>query len=326
MTWRWHDPLWLPHAERLPNGDHVGDMLAGAAPKLLLHKTQSPVGTQHSRGADAAWDAVIRTLSGNRSQPHLVYDPSTRRLGQYLSLHRAGAALANDRGGVETNRGGPIQVEVLGYSEDSPNDPDEWIRNLAEDVAAPVCRIFGIPPKLFRNFVGPEAGFIAREDAPQRIPMDLWLALCCIIAHQNAPENEHWDVGRYKGALLIMYTAALLGGTPPDTDEETELMSAKDDLLAAIEGVREDLLDQIERSRAEAVRLTTSARHQSGITLSKGEVWIVSAGGMFHAQADTVAILQVAGMIKNRKPVAAPLEAKFLSSLPIIDGPAEPQG
>lgn len=325
MTWRWHDPIWLDHAERLPNGDHVGDMVADAAPKLLLHKTQSPVGTQHRLGADAAWDAVIRTLSGNRSQPHLVYDPSTRRLGQYISLHRAGAALANDPGGVQTNRGGPIQVEVLGYSEDSPSDPDEWVRNLAEDVAAPVCRIFGIPPKLFRNFVGPEAGFIAREDAPQRIPMDLWLALCAIIAHQNAPENEHWDVGRYKGALLVATVAAILGGTTT-TDEEHELMTATEDILAAIEGVREDVLDQIERSRPEAVRLSTTAKHQSGIMLTKGEVWVVSAGGMFHAQQGALDIFAVAGMIKNRKPLAPPLEAKFLTSVPIIDGPPEAQG
>lgn len=323
MPWRWHDPIWLDHAERLPNGDHVGNMVAAAEPKLLLHKTQSPVGTQHRHGPDAAWNAVRRTLESNESQPQLLYDPSTRRLGQYLSLHRAGAALANDRGGVETNRAGVIQVEILGYSEDSPGDPDEWVRNFAADVAAPVCRIFGIPPRLWRNFVGPEAGFIAREDAPQRMPMDVWTTWSGILAHQNAPENEHWDAGGYKGRLLIVTTSALLGGHPPVTDEETELMGAKDDILAAIDSAREDVLDQIERSRPEAVRLTTDARHQSGITLTTGEVWIVGPAGMFHAQRGAIDLFRVAGFIKN-KPTGE-LEAKFLTSVPIIDGPPEPQ-
>lgn len=323
MSWIWHDPIWLPGAERLPNGDHVGSMLAHSSPKLLLHKTQSPVGTRHRHGPEAAWSAVRRTLEANRSQPQLVYDPSTRRLGQYLSLHRAGAALANDAGGVQTNRAGVVQVEILGYSEESPEDPDEWIDNLAADVAAPVCRIFRIPPRLWRNFVGPEAGFIAREDAPQRMPDELWEAWSGIVAHQNAPENEHWDVGRYKGGRLITVTSRLLGGSPPPDDEEAQLMGAKEDLLEAIENVRSDVLDQIERARPEAVRVGKTAKHQSGIELTKGEVWVVTAQGMFHVQADTLGILRVSGLIKNRNP--GDLDGKYLATLPILDGPPEPQ-
>lgn len=244
--------LWLPGWERLPGGDHVGDMRPGSKPKLLLHKTQSPVGTAHRRGPEAAFQAVLSTLSKNRSQPHLVYDPSTRRKGQYIPLNRAGAALANDPGGVETNRGGPIQVEILGYSEDSPSDPDEWIDNLAADVAAPVCRLLGIPVRLYKPFVGPEAGFIAREDAPQRMPLDEWYGWAGILAHQNAPENEHWDVGRYKGDRLIQTTTRLIGGGHPIPDPEdddmptiAEIAQLLDRKLSGIASA--SLLDLVER-------------------------------------------------------------------------------
>ena len=182
-----------------------GSMIGGAEWSLVLHTMES-------------WDfeGSMNYLTTKGLWPQLCYDQRDRRKVQGIPLDRAGKALANKAGGVQTNRENTIQVELPGYAAFSHDWDKDWLDNLAEDVVVPL-REAGVPIKLVApKFVGQESGFIARADAPQRMSYADWQVFGGICGHQHVPENDHWDPGR----LDIARVLATAGGTTTRPQED----------------------------------------------------------------------------------------------------------
>lgn len=204
------------------------------------------------------WSVTLHTLEGSIATalrlfqerpcycPHLTIAPKSRRVVQHIPLSWPAAALNNDTGGVETNRAREIQIEIEGFAAEAhlwPDDELAFIGGVLADVVA--C---GVPINLDHHprFVGTEAGFIARKDAPQRMSPAAWYAFDGVCGHQHVPENDHWDPGRLDIDTVIRHAKARLG--QPDNDEEGELMAAIDD-------IRTEFTNQDARTRATLQKL-----------------------------------------------------------------------
>lgn len=186
--------LWLPldgpvrvrrNVAPVTGGTHV----AGARIKLLSHTTEGGRFTPHPR-----------LYHGHTGWPHITNDVDGT-LWQHIDLDIAARALKNAPGGVQTNRGGPVQVENVGFSPldhtmtltPAQVESFRWLalflhqhRGLELTAAAP----------------WPTVGS-ARASAPQRIAARDWYQTGGIIAHALAPENDHWDSGGIPLAELL---------------------------------------------------------------------------------------------------------------------------
>jgi hypothetical protein len=191
---------WLPSAERIPNSySEGGTYLDGVPWRWVGHLTE----------------AVPSSLAGARSMaarhatpPHLWAWWEQDWLGQTVRLDRSAFALLHPAGTPETNKMRAVQVEVLGYSADSPAKPDAFWRWIGERVVAPLIDA-GYAFNLSR--VAPSAG--VRYGAwPGRMSRAAWRAFDGICMHGNVPDNSHWDMGEADLALI----AAAAAGTGDD--------------------------------------------------------------------------------------------------------------
>jgi peptidoglycan hydrolase-like protein with peptidoglycan-binding domain len=161
-------------------------------------------------------DGVIRLFQGRPcSTPHFCIDPANGRKVQFIRTDWSSAALKNAYGGVETNRANAIQTEICGRAAESPQWPDEWLRFVGEHIADLVRAGININLDNHPATVGPEDGFIARPNAPQRLSFGAWYEFDGACWHQHVPENDHWDGGKNNMARIIEHAKASLGGTPP---------------------------------------------------------------------------------------------------------------
>lgn len=101
--------LWMPGAERRPEGN--GGSMAGGPPRAVWHITWDKLGPG---GKMPSFDAIAGYLQSVNYAPHLMWDPWSGRIVQFYPADQSARALANQAGGVETNRMGSrcIQVEV----------------------------------------------------------------------------------------------------------------------------------------------------------------------------------------------------------------------
>lgn len=166
----------------------------GGPKKLVLHRTEG----RTVAAAQGAYDA-------KKIAPHFTWDIAARRRLQHVDTDRAAGALRNESGGPQTNRDGAVQVEIVGFSKDSPDLSDDELAWLAEGIRE-ICDREGINRRRFPMFVGPEAGWIARPDAPQRMSYSEWENFDGVCGHQHVPENSHWDPGAlpYDRILKLM--------------------------------------------------------------------------------------------------------------------------
>jgi hypothetical protein len=133
--------------------------------------------------------------------------------------------MGNRSGGVETNKWGPIQFELVGFAGETHDWPDEWLHNIAEDIVAPLYRVglcdFTLPPL---GFLGADSGSISSEYAPQRLTEAQWLVFHGICGHQHAPENgDRWDPGKLNVPRIIEHAKVLLGDSPAPAEGENKM-------------------------------------------------------------------------------------------------------
>src|SRR5215471_9696728 len=65
--------------------------------------------------------------NSGQSAPHFTIDVRTNEKRQHVSMGLAARALANPSGGVETNRAGVIQIEVIGTCDPSKKNNSGWL-------------------------------------------------------------------------------------------------------------------------------------------------------------------------------------------------------
>lgn len=176
---------------------------AGTVDLLTLHTTEGPPGS--AAGA-------IATLHANRSESHVVVEHRAaarggRRRVQLVALDRAAKSLRNLAGGGETNRGGTLQIELVGYASTPANaTADDWLW-LGEYVVGPMCRAAGIPivaPLKFHPY--PPPGY--RLGAEPWRTLDATDNVRGIVGHQHWRENVHGDPGDLSAKLYRNGTAS----------------------------------------------------------------------------------------------------------------------
>lgn len=167
-----------------------GDQSIGGAsdspskpPRTVWHTTESPAGGGY-------FTSIAAYLIRVGSEPQVIYDPVTDRLGQFGPLTQSGRALANG-GSYRTNRTGKVcvQVEVLGYAKSPWTNGFDPARkpNYRRLIAA--MRAHGIPD------VWPVGKPPATASAATKRPKTTWESKGGHYAHGQVPYQTHWDPG-----------------------------------------------------------------------------------------------------------------------------------
>ncbi|MER5501368.1 LysM peptidoglycan-binding domain-containing protein [Streptomyces sp. NPDC002561] len=178
--------IWIKEAERLGDGSIGGAMDSPSSPpRVVWHTTESGAGSP-------AFNAVGKYLSNAASEPHILYDPTTDRLGQYGPLNQSARALRND-GATRTNRTGKvcIQIEVLGRAASpwtSGWKPGPNFRALMRAI-----RSWGVPDAW-------PAGSCAPGASRNRTT---WATKGGHYGHCHVPGNDHWDPGNIDRSAIL---------------------------------------------------------------------------------------------------------------------------
>ncbi|MGI5408213.1 peptidoglycan-binding protein LysM [Streptomyces chartreusis] len=240
--------IWIDGAERLGAGKIGGAMDSpGKPPRASWHTTESGAG-------NAAFDAVGKYLRTIAAEPHILYDPTTDRLGQFGPLNQSARALRND-GATRTNRTGKvnIQIEVLaraatpftGYWKPGPN-----FRKLMAAI-----RSWGVPD-VFP--MGALAGSYA--DTAAKRSRDIWLNKGGHFGHCNVPGNDHWDPGKISPTKLFAAAPTASQATKPSTSAKPKV-----DLSNLLKAAKTDSgAPQGHQTYPSGVRLVESALQREG--------------------------------------------------------------
>ena len=162
---------WMPEAIKQTNIRGAGGGSYARPPnKVVWHKTQGST----AAGAFGVYASML-------AAPHFTTDGS--RIYQHIDTNRSAYALRNVSGGVETNRDGAIQIEVVGFS---GTDNLAAVKN-AKKVKDWIEKTHGIPSRWPggrppREYVS-HSGFRSVANWSQSGNF----------GHSQVPENHHWD-------------------------------------------------------------------------------------------------------------------------------------
>ena len=188
--------LWMPGATRLDIGDH--QPTDGGPAKAIAHITWDRNATASAPADLVPYENLVsyfgRNSSGMALAPHILWDPFTGRITQFVPANCRSKALADRAGGTRTNRAGSVVIQV-------------------ETLFFPYCRVGGrVFPRLTDT---PCAGWdrlnawIRSWGVPDRWPMgrpvnftpsrseSVWETQAGWYGHQHVPENDHQDPGSW---------------------------------------------------------------------------------------------------------------------------------
>lgn len=222
--------IWIKEAEKLGDGSIGGAMDTPSAPgRVVWHTTESGHGNTYFKNVG---DYLIRV----GAEPHILYDPSTDRLGQYGPLNQSARALRND-GLTRTNRSGKvcIQIEVLARA--SRPFTEYWKPGPNFRALMRAIRSWGVPDVWP---AGALAGHFADSTAKRN--RTTWATKGGHYGHSNVPGNDHWDPGKIDKAAI--FEAAPKGSTPAPSKPSTPAKPAPEkptvDLSNLIAAARRD--------------------------------------------------------------------------------------
>jgi len=212
--------VWIPEAEDLtPVGSHNA-MSGIGGPRATLHCTVSYPGS---------FDAMHRVLTSKTSEPHLLYDPKTDRLGQYFPLDRAARALARGTLAYSHNRVGSvnIQIEVCEMPRDWTAGPD-WNPGPKFRAMMRAIRSHGIADEfIFRpaNTAADRANVVRPNNLlTSTAGGGKWWGHC----HYGQGET-HWDPGPLNLTKFFGAASVAAPATPPE-----EVMPTPQEIAAAV--------------------------------------------------------------------------------------------
>ena len=176
---------WLSGVKRQSWGRDGGSFTT-SPDKILLHSTET---------------GSFPGYGGGASAPHFTIDLENGEVRQHSPMNRAARALRNASGGVQTNRDGVIQIEIIGTCDASfsrkygyPYIPDmsdamasrlKWLLEKIHDAT-------GIPLKTSVTWKAYPSSY---GNSSVRMSNSEWTRYKGILGHQHAPENTHGDPG-----------------------------------------------------------------------------------------------------------------------------------
>jgi LysM repeat protein len=194
--------------------------------RAVWHTTESPAGASYFLSVGAY---LIRVAS----EPQVIYDPVSDKLGQFGPLTSSARALQND-GARRTNREGRvcIQVEVLGRAASpwtngfNPADKPNFRKLLA------AMRAHGIPD------VWPAGAPLATAAAVAKKARNrtTWQSKGGHFSHGQVPNNSHWDPGAIDISIVPGKAAVVEtgGNSGPAPQTPSTYTVKKGDTLTAI--------------------------------------------------------------------------------------------
>lgn len=178
---------WLAGAERVTGG-HAGGALAGGPPRVVHHITWDAL----TAGRQPSFGAVRDYLLRAGFEPHLLVDPFTGRIAQFLPFDRSAYALEHPAGTPETNRMGAACIQVEWFFTPGCVRDGRQYATLADtpmaglDQVLAVARAYGVPdvwPQGMPDWTGKRRGPVT------------WQYHAGHFGHSQVPNNSHTDPG-----------------------------------------------------------------------------------------------------------------------------------
>jgi len=206
--------VWIKEAEDLKAAGTSG-VMEGGTPRVTWHVTVSPSGGSY-------FDSMHRVLTGAKSEPHILYDPITDRMGQYFPLDRSARALAND-GTRRTNGAGSVNIQIEVVANTSPVFTSYWKPGPNFRALMRAIRSWGIPD------VWP-SGRLARSYGDDVGRSWTTYSKAGHFGHCHVPGNDHWDPGPIDTAAI--FRAATVPTAKPTAAPAEAPKSEEDELMA----------------------------------------------------------------------------------------------
>lgn len=193
---------------------------------VVIHTTEGMTWPGYSGGGEAP-HATIRAIPGKGIQ-----------VREHIAFTKFAKALMNLPGGVETNRRGVLQFELVGTCDPKHKgnsswyfwpDADDVVLQALADYLRPLMERFDIPP-VAPDFLPYPASYGSKNG--QRMSGPEWVAFQGICGHQHVPENDHGDPGAFPVTKLI--AALKKRGTTPTPAKDWFDMATQADLKAVV--------------------------------------------------------------------------------------------
>ncbi|MGW6739734.1 hypothetical protein ACWGDX_03125 [Streptomyces sp. NPDC055025] len=183
--------LWMPGATRLDIGDHAPT--DGGPAKAIGHITWDENATAAKPKALVPYERLRdyfgKNSAGRAVAPHVLWDPFTGRVTQFLPATSRSKSLADKAGGTRTNRAGSvvIQVEALFF-------PYCVVGGKAyARLADTPCKGWAELNAWVRSWGVPDAWPNGAPTAKSNRNAANWAARPGWYAHADVPENDHAD-------------------------------------------------------------------------------------------------------------------------------------
>lgn len=188
----------------------------------VLHTTEGMSWPGYAGGGNAP-HATIRAIPGKGIH-----------VREHIPLNHFAKALVNLPGGVETNRRGALQYELMGTCDERHKGDKNWYYwPDADDVVLEALARY-LKPKLVKYgipFKAPEFMAYNRGRVPTsygnsrvRFSHSQWNNFAGIVGHQHVPENSHGDPGAFPIAKLLKYLGAATKPAPQPTTTSRKLV------------------------------------------------------------------------------------------------------
>jgi hypothetical protein len=182
--------LWYPHAI-VNRAVRTGGAFDSRFPRRGVFHTTEGASFRPSPVDYGGW---------HKSYPHftIIARPSGVEIYQHIPIDTAARALRRGQG-IETNKAGAIQIEIVGRAAESRTFSDDLLTELARwmrwvETQAGVARSAPL------DFIGEEAAGVS---GPARMSASEWASFNGWCGHQHVPANTHWDPGRLDIDRLI---------------------------------------------------------------------------------------------------------------------------
>lgn len=190
---------WLPGCIKQDFGTNGGSWTRQPA-IICLHSTEGN-----------SWPGY----DGGQTAPHFTIDVRSGERRQHISMGLAARALQNLSGGVETNRAGVIQIEIIGTCETGhsgwlyvPSMNVDQIANLHR-LCMDISEAKNIAWQSSVSFKQYPASYGSSNGV--RLSNSSWNNYRGILGHQHVPENVHGDPGNINIAAILANEEDVMG-------------------------------------------------------------------------------------------------------------------